>query len=145
MGTSAFLRDDRGRRCPLPVHRELLLALWGIVVCLRERMAIQMFASTVLVTGGLVGSRTCKAYACIGHQPTVYDNLPEGFREAVKRGPLEVRDLRDEARLAEDAVSQRTMGVLHLVGVLHLAVFEDTGRSVQQPAITAIAFLGTLT
>jgi UDP-glucose 4-epimerase len=44
----------------------------------------------VLITGGAgyIGSHTAKALAQAGFEPVVYDNLSEGYRWAVKWGPL---------------------------------------------------------
>jgi UDP-glucose 4-epimerase len=56
----------------------------------------------ILVTGGAgyVGSHACKALAAKGFEPIAYDNLSRGNRWAVKWGPLEEGDIRDETRLS---------------------------------------------
>ena len=53
---------------------------------------------TVLVTGGAgyVGSHACKALAHAGYTPVTFDNLERGHNWAVKWGPLERGDLRNE-------------------------------------------------
>jgi hypothetical protein len=57
----------------------------------------------ILVTGGAgyVGSHACKALAAKAFEPVAYDNLSRGHRWAVKWGPLEEGDIRDEDRLGE--------------------------------------------
>jgi len=88
--------------------------------------------STVLVTGGAgyVGSHACKALAAAGFLPVVYDDLSEGHRWAVKWGPLEEGDVRDEARLL--AVLRRHRPV----AAMHFAAQALVGRSVAEPALT---------
>ena len=53
---------------------------------------------TVLVTGGAgyVGSHVCKALHRSGFMPVTLDNLSTGHQQAVKWGPLEVGDVRNE-------------------------------------------------
>src|SRR5690349_12662220 len=53
---------------------------------------------TILVTGGagFVGSHACKALAGAGYSPVTLDNRERGHDWAVKWGPLERGDLRDE-------------------------------------------------
>jgi UDP-arabinose 4-epimerase len=57
--------------------------------------------ATILVTGGagFVGSHACKALARAGYSPVTFDNLERGHDWAVKWGPLERGDLRDEKAL----------------------------------------------
>ena len=59
----------------------------------------------VLVTGGAgyIGAHACKALRNAGFLPVTYDNLSNGWRDAVRFGPLEVGDLADRSRLAEEA------------------------------------------
>ncbi len=84
----------------------------------------------VLVVGGAgyIGSHAAKALARAGRPAVVYDDLSNGHREAVRWGPLEVGDVRDEARLTE--VMQRH-GV---TAVMHFAAWALVGVSVQDPA-----------
>ena len=55
---------------------------------------------TILVTGGagFVGSHACKALSRAGYLPVTFDNLERGHERAVKWGPLERGDLRNEQR-----------------------------------------------
>ena len=71
--------------------------------------------STVLVTGGAgyVGSHVCKALHRSGLVPVTLDNLSTGHREAVKWGPLEVGDVRNESFVAEAMVRHKAAAVLH--------------------------------
>ena len=57
---------------------------------------------TILVTGGagFVGSHACKALSRAGYVPVTFDNLEHGHERAVKWGPLERGDLRNEKDLA---------------------------------------------
>jgi UDP-arabinose 4-epimerase len=57
--------------------------------------------ATILVTGGagFVGSHACKALARAGYSPVKFDNLERDHHWAVKWGPLERGDLRDEKAL----------------------------------------------
>lgn len=87
-----------------------------------------MSAPPVLISGGAgVVGRRAKALARAGYQLVVYDNLTNDIREALKRSPLEVGDLEDEARLAEVVVRHKP------VGVLHFAAFMEAGEWVRQP------------
>jgi UDP-glucose 4-epimerase len=85
----------------------------------------------ILVTGGAgyVGSHACKALAAKGFEPVAYDNLSRGHRWAVKWGPLEERDIRDEARLGE--VLDRHQPV----ALMHFAALAYVGESVEQPLL----------
>src|SRR5262245_38674519 len=83
----------------------------------------------VLVTGGagFVGSHTAKALAGRGHEPVVFDDLSQGYRDAVRWGPLEVGSLGDTEALA--AVFAR-----HRIDcVVHCAAFIAVGESVADP------------
>lgn len=85
--------------------------------------------TAILVTGGAgyVGSHTCKALACAGHTPVVYDSLIRGHRELVKWGPLEIGDIHDRARLVG------VMNKYRPTAVMHLASFIFVGESVEKP------------
>lgn len=54
----------------------------------------------IFVTGGAgyIGSPTCKALFASGFLPIAYDNLSNGFEDAVRWGPLEKDDILDRAR-----------------------------------------------
>ena len=84
---------------------------------------------TVLVAGGAgyIGSHTCKALAAAGFTPVVYDNLSSGHRCAVRWGPLEIGDIRDEARLTEVLLRHRPAAVLHFAAMIAV------GESVLNP------------
>jgi len=83
----------------------------------------------ILVTGGAgyVGSHTAKALRQAGHDVVVYDNLSRGNRWAVRWGPLEVGDLRDEAALR--SVFRRH----EIEAVMHFAALAYVGESMQEP------------
>jgi UDP-glucose 4-epimerase len=57
---------------------------------------------TILVTGGagFVGSHACKALSRAGYLPVTFDNLERGHETAVKWGPLERGDLRNDEDLS---------------------------------------------
>jgi len=84
----------------------------------------------VLVTGGAgyVGSHACKALARAGYSPVTYDSLAMGHEWAVRWGPLEVGDIRDEARLTEVMRRHRPEAVLHFAASAYV------GESVTHPA-----------
>ncbi len=84
----------------------------------------------LLVTGGAgyVGSHVCKAAAAAGYLPVTFDNLSAGHRWAVRWGPLEHGDLRDERRLRAAFDRWRPQAVIHLAGLI------DTRESVDDPA-----------
>jgi len=56
---------------------------------------------TILVTGGagFVGSHACKALSRAGYLPVTFDSLERGHERAIKWGPLERGDLRNEQDL----------------------------------------------
>ena len=84
----------------------------------------------VLVTGGAgyVGSHVCKALHQAGLLPVTLDNLATGHRWAVKWGPLEVGDIRDQGFVAE------TMTKHKVTAVLHFAAASLVGESAAKPA-----------
>ena len=61
-----------------------------------------MAKQRILVTGGAgyIGSHTCKLLATEGYDPIVVDNLSTGNKWAVKWGPLEICDIRDNDALS---------------------------------------------
>ncbi|HUF57165.1 MAG TPA: UDP-glucose 4-epimerase GalE [Thermohalobaculum sp.] len=85
---------------------------------------------TVLVTGGAgyVGSHACKALAGAGYLPVTYDDLSTGNRWAVRWGPLEMGDVRDEGRIGEVIEAHAP------VAALHFAALALVGESVREPA-----------
>lgn len=85
--------------------------------------------ASILVTGGAgyIGSHVCKALHARGHVPVTYDNLVRGHRGFVKWGPLEVGDIRDEARLDAVIAQYRPQACVHL------AAFAYIGESFAEP------------
>jgi UDP-arabinose 4-epimerase len=83
---------------------------------------------TILVTGGagFVGSRA-KALARAGYLPVTFDNLERGHEWAVKWGPLERGDLRNEADLRRVFEARRPWAVMHFAGYAYV------GESVLDP------------
>lgn len=84
---------------------------------------------TVLVTGGAgyVGSHVCKALHRAGLIPVTLDNLISGHRWAVKWGPLEVGDVRDDNVVAEIMLRHK------VTAVLHFAALSLVGESAGKP------------
>lgn len=84
----------------------------------------------VLVVGGAgyIGSHTCKMLARAGHEPVVYDDLSTGHEHAVRWGPLEVGDVRDDERL-DGAIRKHRPDL-----VMHFAARAYVGESVREPA-----------
>lgn len=88
-------------------------------------------SENILVTGGAgyIGSHACKALAHAGFTPITYDNLERGHRWAVKWGPLEVGDIKDQYRLDEVLEKYRPQAVLHF------AAYAYVGESVVNPTM----------
>ena len=84
---------------------------------------------TILVTGGagFVGSHACKALASAGYLPITFDNLERGHEWAVKWGPLERGDIRDEQSL------QRAFEAWRPEAVIHFAAYAYIGKSNAEP------------
>ena len=84
---------------------------------------------SVLVTGGAgyVGSHVCKALHRAGFVPVSFDNLATGHREAVKWGPLEVGDVRNQDLVAEVMLRHK------VTAVLHFAAASLVGESASKP------------
>lgn len=84
---------------------------------------------TIIVTGGagFVGSHACKALARAGYLPVTLDNLERGHEWAVKWGPLERVDIRDERNL------QRAFETWHPEAVVHFAAYAYVGESNTEP------------
>jgi UDP-arabinose 4-epimerase len=85
---------------------------------------------TILVTGGagFVGSHSCKALSRAGYMPVVFDNLERGHERAVKWGPLEQGDLRNEEDLHRVFEARRPWAVMHF------AAYAYVGESTAEPA-----------
>jgi UDP-arabinose 4-epimerase len=84
---------------------------------------------TVLVTGGAgyVGSHVCKALHRSGLTPVTIDNLSTGHRQAVRWGPLEIGDVRDESFVSEVIIRHKA------TAVLHFAASSLVGESASKP------------
>jgi UDP-arabinose 4-epimerase len=84
---------------------------------------------TILVTGGagFVGSHACKALARAGYLPVTFDNLERGHEWAVKWGPLERGDVRDEQSL------KRVFEAWRPEAVMHFAAYAYVGESNAEP------------
>jgi UDP-arabinose 4-epimerase len=84
---------------------------------------------TILVTGGagFVGSHACKALARAGYVPITFDNLERGHRWAVKWGPFEQGDLRNESDL------KHVFAKWQPEAVVHFAAYAYVGESVAEP------------
>ena len=84
---------------------------------------------TILVTGGagFIGSHVCKALGRAGYLPVTLDNLERGHAWAVKWGPLEQGDLRDERIL------ERVFEEWRPEAVVHLAAYAYVGESTAKP------------
>tara|TARA_A100001035_G_scaffold276111_1_gene270566 strand:+ start:1885 stop:2856 length:972 start_codon:yes stop_codon:yes gene_type:complete len=82
----------------------------------------------ILVTGGAgyIGSQTCKALACGGYNPIVYDNLVTGFKDFVKWGPMVQGDILDTKLLIN------TLKKYHPIAVIHFAALSSAGESFQK-------------
>lgn len=84
---------------------------------------------TILVTGGagFVGSHACKALARAGYAPVTFDNLERGHDWAVKWGPFEQGDLREESDLG------RVFKTWQPWAVMHFAAYAYVGESSVEP------------
>jgi UDP-arabinose 4-epimerase len=85
---------------------------------------------TILVTGGagFVGSHACKALSRAGYMPVVFDNLERGHEWAVKWGPLEHGDIRNEKDLNRLFEARRPWAVMHF------AAYAYVGESTLEPS-----------
>ena len=83
----------------------------------------------VLVAGGAgyIGSNMTAMLSDNGFEPTVYDNLCKGHRNAVKDAELIVGDLGDYDLLV------RTLKERKIEAVMHFAAFIEVGESMRQP------------
>ena len=84
---------------------------------------------TILVTGGagFVGSHACKALAKAGYQPVTFDSLERGHQWAVKWGPFERGDIRNEEDL------RRLFDTWRPWAVMHFAAYAYVGESNLEP------------
>lgn len=78
---------------------------------------------TILVTGGAgyIGSHACKALAQNGYRPVTYDNLISGNEWAVKWGPFEKGDIRDEDRLSAVIEQYNPTAIMHFAALIQVA------------------------
>ncbi|MBK1668964.1 UDP-glucose 4-epimerase GalE [Rhodovibrio sodomensis] len=83
----------------------------------------------VIVTGGAgyVGSHVCRELAGHGYEPVTVDTLENGHRWAVRWGPLETVDTRDEDGLSRIFAAYRPIAVMHFAG------YTQVGESVRRP------------
>jgi len=77
----------------------------------------------ILVTGGAgyIGSHTCKALAQAGYTPICFDNLERGHGWAVKWGPLEKGDLRNQSDVDRAFAKWRPSAVIHFAAYAYVA------------------------
>jgi UDP-glucose-4-epimerase GalE len=85
----------------------------------------------LLVTGGAgyIGSHATRALVQAGHEVVVYDDLSEGFEDAVLGQPLVVGDILDSERL------QATLAQHKVEAVLHFAARCYVGESMEKPEL----------
>ncbi len=85
----------------------------------------------VLVSGGAgyIGSHMVKLLSEMGYQPTVFDNLSTGHRQAVKWGELVHGDLLDQTKLKSLFQS------CNFDAVMHFSAMSIVGESVIKPDI----------
>lgn len=76
----------------------------------------------VLVTGGAgyIGSHACKALFEKGFTPITFDNLKRGNSWAVKWGPLEQGDLKDQSNLDYIFKKYNPLGVMHFAAYCYV-------------------------
>ena len=96
---------------------------------------------TILVTGGagFVGSHACKALAGAGYSPVTLDNRERGHDWAVKWGPLERGDLRDEKVLRHVFGTWKPWGIMHLRGSVE-ETLNRPARGRSGPAMQCAAY-----
>jgi UDP-glucose 4-epimerase len=95
----------------------------------RYKIHWRVVLKRILVTGGAgyVGSHVVKALGEKGFTVLVYDNLSNGYRDAILHGELTVGDLAD-AKLLD-----RTVKEFRPDAVMHFAAFIEVGESVIDP------------
>ncbi|MBL9053417.1 MAG: NAD-dependent epimerase/dehydratase family protein, partial [Tabrizicola sp.] len=73
----------------------------------------------VLVTGGAgyIGAQACKALARAGFLPVAFDNLSNGWADAVKWGPLVRGDLMDRVSIDAALTEHRPVAVMHFAAL----------------------------
>lgn len=86
-------------------------------------------AQRVLVTGGAgyIGAQACKALARAGFLPVAFDNLSNGWVDAVKWGPLVRGDLMERASI-DAALAEHQP-----VAVMHFAALSLVGEAMRDP------------
>jgi UDP-arabinose 4-epimerase len=90
----------------------------------RQNAHVELLLSMkrILVTGGagFVGSHACKALARAGYIPITFDSLERGHVWAVKWGPLERGDLREESDLRQVFEAWRPWAVMHFAALAYV-------------------------
>lgn len=83
----------------------------------------------IFVTGGAgyVGSACLRLLLRLGHDAIAFDNLSEGYAEAVPNGRLVVGDIKDTATLVHAIKSHRSEAVMHFAAATYV------GESVTDP------------
>lgn len=85
----------------------------------------------ILVTGGAgyIGSHTAKAIAEHGWRPIIFDNLANGFREAVRWGEFKRANIHDGRALRAVIDAHDVRALVHFAGAI------EVGRSVNDPSL----------
>jgi len=94
-------------------------------------MSSDLTGKTVIVVGGAgyIGSHVCKAISDSGGQPITFDNFSSGHKHAVKWGPYETVDLRDQ-----NATLKAFQKFSSVYAVVHLASSIEVGIGEKEPA-----------
>ena len=92
-----------------------------------HRCRCDLLLSDRPICPGFIGSHACKALANAGYLPLTVDNLERGHAQAVKWGPLEHADIRDEHAI------RRIFEHWRPEAVLHFAAYAYVGESIVEP------------
>ena len=117
-----FFNDDQFYRAFCVAYR-LYPALRLGTLLNKEIWLGAMHDANILVTGGagFVGSHVCKALAKAGYRPIAFDNLERGHAWAVKWGPFEYGDLRNEGDIRRVFEARTPSAVIHLAAYAYVA------------------------